>query len=133
MQRPPLPAREVGGLAFGSLSYISASAPALSGFLFVEDVLSNDPLNDFYSDDDLQRSCEDLWLPHRVEGGGEDHNLDQDGVGDQDHDGDGDDGDDGDDDGDSSDDIEEEKQCQASVISVTLPGPSEYQLRRRQV
>ena len=29
--------------------------------------------------------------------------------------------------------IEEEKQCQASVISVTLPGPSEYQLRRRQV
>ena len=42
LQRPPLPAREVGGLAFGSLSYISASAPALSGFLFVEDVLSND-------------------------------------------------------------------------------------------
>merc|ERR1712241_1356921 len=26
---------------------------------------------------------------------------------------------------------EGEKQCQASVISVTLPGPSEYQLRRR--
>ena len=41
----------------------------------------------------MQRSCEDLWLPHRVEGGGEDHNRDQDGVGDQDYDGDGDDDD----------------------------------------
>ena len=49
-----------------------------------------------------------------------------------DDDDDGDDDDD-DDDGDSSDDREEEKQCQASVISATLPGPSEYQLRRRQV
>ena len=46
----------------------------------------------------MQRSCEDLWLPHRVEGGGEDRNLDQDGVGDQDYDGDGDDGEDGDND-----------------------------------
>ena len=63
----------------------------------------SDPLTDVYSDDDLQRSCEDLWLPHRVEGGGEDRNLDQDGVGDQDYDGDGDDGDDGDGDGDDGD------------------------------
>ena len=68
----------------------------------------------------MQRSCEDLWLPHRVEGGGEDRNLDRDGVGDQDHDGDGDDGDDGDDDYEDSD--------QVTAITILTFGTSQIDL-----
>ena len=78
----------------------------------------------------MQRSCEDLWLPHRVEGGGEDRNLDQDGVGDQDHDGDGDDGDDDDDgdDSDEGDDGDDEDNDQVTAITILTFGTSQIDL-----
>ena len=75
----------------------------------------------------MQRSCEDLWLPHRVEGGGEDRNLDQDGVGDQDHDGDGDDGEDGED-GDDDGDDDDEDSDQVTAITILTFGTSQIDL-----